>query len=670
MAKNDTVLLDGILEQRISEGTLLGDKGEAFEYFALEQILKDYDLSQDELESGQIDGRGDGGFDGFYIFINGILLESIEDFVWPKANASIEIYMISCKHHDTFLQATLDAMLATIQEFFDLAIESSNLQGTYSAELLECRFLFTEAYKKLAIGRPIISFSFVYSSRGDSNQVGESVRARASQIEALIASLFSSSVCNFTFVGASELVALYRQAKTFSLDLPFLEHLATGKDSYVLLTRLDNYWRFVCDDHGNLRRYLFDSNVRDFLGASEINKDIANSLLDDSGPDFWWLNNGVTILATSATIPGKTIQLKDIQIVNGLQTTETIYHHFKTGSTTSGGRSLLVKIIVSSDSNARDQIIRATNNQNAVDLAALHATDKIQRDIEAILESHNWYYERRRNYYRYIGKPQARFLTPVYLASASIALVLKNPRRATRLRARFMRIQESYDAVFSSNTPIEVWPAIVTIYKQTDAWLVSLSSKRHAAELFLPTWRPLLSLLAASRVLGTFAYKTRDLTKLTNTQIDHQVYEDCWEVVDYISSSHWPKRHPSFVFVRRVCLEASKRFGLRGVFDVARQDIALYHTPSQVDVEKLTPEFIADVDKLLPAQPWQQAVHIKVADALECKPHLVSIAIQMLIADKRRNIQIDGVVYDDDGNIVAADPARVPVTNIEETDSY
>ena len=186
-----------------------------------------------------------------------------------------------------------------------------------------------------------------------------------------------------------------------------MEHLATGKDSYLLLVRLEDYWRFVTDEKSNLRRYLFDSNVRDFLGTKGVNDDIARSLTDERWPRFWWLNNGVTILATSATVPGKTIQLQDIQIVNGLQTTETIFRHFKDGSAQSRDRAVLVKIIVSSDAAARDQIIRATNNQNPVEIAALHATDKIQRDIEQILEyGTTGTYQRRKNYYRNIGKPQ------------------------------------------------------------------------------------------------------------------------------------------------------------------------------------------------------------------------------------------------------------------------
>jgi hypothetical protein len=55
-----------------------------------------------------------------------------------------------------------------------------------------------------------------------------------------------------------------------------------------------------------------------------VNEDIKVTLLNIDSPDFWWLNNGVTILATGASVVGKSIQIEDIQIVNGLQTSESI----------------------------------------------------------------------------------------------------------------------------------------------------------------------------------------------------------------------------------------------------------------------------------------------------------------------------------------------------------
>jgi hypothetical protein len=263
MAKNDVILLDGIVDQRVTDGLPSVQRDEVFEFLVLEEALKDYDLSRDEIESGWTDGAGDGGIDGFYTLVNGHLLDDAENFVWPRSDASIDVWLFICKHQSTFSQAPLDSILATISELFDLSRDASELHGIYSEELLELRELFSTAYRRLSIGRPKITFHITHASRGDTGQIGESVAGRAQQVEKTIGGLFSSCSVVFHFVGASELVDSHRKSKRFSLSLPFLEHLATGKDSYVLLVRLEDYWKFVSDEMGHLRRYLFDSNVRD-----------------------------------------------------------------------------------------------------------------------------------------------------------------------------------------------------------------------------------------------------------------------------------------------------------------------------------------------------------------------------------------------------------------------
>ncbi|MDX6444066.1 MAG: hypothetical protein QOH71_1140 [Blastocatellia bacterium] len=661
MAKNDVILLDGIIDQRLAEGLPSQERDEVFEFFVLEELLKDYDLSRDEIESGWIDGRDDGGIDGFYILINGRLLEDADDFVWPRSNAAIDVWLFTCKHHSTFLQAPLDKILATIQELFDLSLGSSELRGSYSDDLLEFRALFHFAYRRLSIGRPMIKFNVVYASRGDSTLVGESVAARARQIENLISTLFSSCSVQFQFIGAAELVEFHRKSKRFSLDLPFLEHLATGKDSYVLLVRLEDYWTFVSDDNGQLRRYLFDSNVRDYLGTNQVNEDISRSLADATAPDFWWLNNGVTILATNATVPGKTIQLQDIQIVNGLQTTETIHRHFQDGSTSSRDRALLVKIIVSSDAQARDRIIRATNNQSPVEVSALHATDKIQRDIEEILERHDWYYERRRNYYRNIGKPPVRFVTPLYLASSVVALIFKNPGRATRLKSKFMRTQSGYDAIFSARFPIEIWPVLVDVFKQVDAGLANVSPRPKTRDKFIRNWRALVALIVMARRLGTFSYKLTQLLEIAQTEIKEEEITEAWDLIAQVTKNpdHTARTHN---IVRRCCIEAATRYGLLGAADVGRSDIPSFAKRLIVDDLPLSSEFMGLVEALLPPQPWKVGIHIEIASKLNCAPRNVSKAIQQLITDGKKNVQRDGVVYDSNGRILAADRAPVSPT--------
>jgi hypothetical protein len=424
------------------------------------------------------------------------------------------------------------------------------------------------------------------------------------------------------------------------------------------LVRLEDYWKFVSDENGQLRRYLFDSNVRDFLGTNQVNEDIARSLVDPTAPDFWWLNNGVTILATNATVPGKTIQLQDIQIVNGLQTTETIYRYFQGSSVSSKDRALLVKIIVSSDAQVRDRIIRATNNQSPVEIAALHATDKVQRDIEEILERNDWYYERRKNYYRNIGKPQSRFVTPLYLASSVVAVVFKNPAKGTRLKAKFMRVQSTYDAVFSAKLPIEIWPVLVSIYKQVDAGLTKILSRNTAGERFISTWRPLVSLIAVARRLKTFSYSVSQLQGLGASPLSEAEVAEAWDLIAQVSRTRGRTIRPHHALVQQCCNEAAARFGLLGQDEVGRRGI-----PSTLPApDRLSSDFVSMVETLLPKQPWKPGVHVEIASKLDCKASKVSRAIHQLISDGKRNVQKDGVVYGPDGTVLSVDPERVPYT--------
>jgi hypothetical protein len=515
VAKNDVVLVDSIVGQRVEDGLPSKDIGEVFEYFAIEQIMKDFDLSQDESEFGWIDGANDGGIDAFYVLLNGLLVQDASTFTWPKAGAQLEVWILTCKHHDTFEQAPINALFASAQELFDLSLPREKLKGKYSDDLLKMRELLAYAYKKVSIAMPQIVFRFCYVSRGDSADVATNVAARAQQLASVVESFFSSCTVRFEFKGASELVELFRRTKQFSLSLPFIEHVSAGGGSYLLLARLDAYKAFVSDESGNLRRYLFDSNVRDFLGGTRVNEDISESLKTQSAPDFWWLNNGVTILATNAALSGKTMSLQNIQIVNGLQTTESIYKHFQSEWAAPDPRTLLIKVLVSTEALVRDRIIRATNNQNSVELASLHATDKIQRDIEEILEKHEWYYERRKNYYRNIGKPLQRFVLPLYLVSSVIALIFKNPASAARVRNRLMRNPTTYASIFSDDFPLEVWPVMVGVMKMVEDELNRLRPSRGDLAIHLTTrWRGLIALICVARVFGRFDYSLTQLTGL------------------------------------------------------------------------------------------------------------------------------------------------------------
>lgn len=153
----------------------------------------------------------------------------------------------------------------------------------------------------------------------------------------------------------------------------------TQDGQYIILAKLENYCNFITDSTGKLNRHLFNSNVR------------------------------------------------NVQIVNGLQTSESIFNYFNTHGKEPDQRSVLVKILITNNPNTSKSIIYATNNQTSVNVTALRATEKLQQDIEDILKVHGIYYDRRPNYYHNQGIPESAIITPLSLASGYICLFYKNP---------------------------------------------------------------------------------------------------------------------------------------------------------------------------------------------------------------------------------------------------
>ncbi|MEO8340290.1 MAG: AIPR family protein [Nitrospirota bacterium] len=665
MAKNDLHLLDGIIDDRIVKRLPSEKRDEAFEYLAFEQVMKDFDLSMDELLSGAIDGSRDGGIDAFFIVINGHLLQDPESFIWPRTGSELHVIIITSKHHDTFKQATLDALIATLTEILNFAINESQLTGAYSQPLLRMRSNLMYAYRKLSPRLSSFSASVYYTSRGDTSKIGEEVSSRATQINALIKDYFGSCKSQFAFLGATELVELHRKIPSYKLELPFVEALSKG-ERYVVLARLSDYYTFISEG-GRLRRYLFESNVRDFMGLNPVNEDIKSTLENPASPDFWWLNNGITILASSANITGKSITATDTQIVNGLQTTESIFRHFQGGNSFSDDRCVLVKVIVSHDAAVRDAIIRATNNQTNVELASLHATDKIQRDIEDVLLMHGLFYERRKNHYANQGRTPAELVTPLYAAAGYVALVMKHPHKAASLRSKFMRSPESYEAVFSDKAPLEVWPKIVHILKRVDVELEALRPRAKGADRFLKGWRYITALLLVSESFGKYTFSAHDLATYDIALITPAAVESIWLELSHLSSSNTRKgAWTSPATILEACGQFAVKRGITGAIALpSNRSLRSTSQPQQVLRNPITDDFIEKVKAVLPQQPWKPGLRRKIKVQLKCNTSDLLAAFERLIEDGVFMRQKDGVLYDADGNVVSFDIERVDPDTLE-----
>ncbi|MCL9643061.1 AIPR family protein [Rahnella victoriana] len=663
MARNDTVLLDGIIEDRIEKNLPSNDKGEVFEYLVLEQVLKEYDLSFDEIGSGWVDGGHDGGIDGFYILINGHLLQDINDFVWPKKGADLSVYIITCKHHETYKQAVLESLISTVNEFLDFRVKNSELNGEYNEDVLRKRDEMIFAYKKSSPRLNSFKINYCYASRGESKDVGQSIISRANQIVKITEESFGQCIVKFEFLGAREIVSLFRQVPNFSLELPYLDSLSRG-ERYILIVRLKDYYDFLKNESDDtLRRYLFESNVRDFMGLNAVNEDIKLTLSNKNSPDFWLLNNGVTILSTSAQLIGQSIYMEDIQIVNGLQTSESIFRHFSNSGEDVNDRAVMIKVIVSQDEMVRDQIIRATNNQTAVEQSSLHATERIQRDIEDILLRNGFYYDRRKNFYKNQGVPRDLIITPLYLASGAVNLLLKMPHHAGRMRAKVLRSNVAYEAIFSEKIDLNIWPKISSILKKADDFLIFTRGSK-SGEGFLKKWRYILSFCAVSLSLKKFDFTAKDILRLNIDEFSSVHIPLAWAEIVKVNSnlvainSHKLNKEN----VKQILEVFNSEFGVKNINCVEKYNnvydsiTGMSRPYRNINVSE---EFINSVEVLLPPQPWKVGMNRTVIETLGCSMAQYTVAIESLVKSGRIYRQKDGVLYNLEGEVVGVDSERL-----------
>jgi hypothetical protein len=315
---------------------------------------------------------------------------------------------------------------------------------------------------------------FYYATKGD--QVHPNVRSKTERLKNTASRLFTQSKFAFHFYGAEELLTLSRKSKAETLTLQVSEAMSTVLEGTICLVRLQDYYDFIHDaDTGELRGWLFEENVRDYEGKNvEVNRGIRLTLEQPKpNEDFWWLNNGITIVATKAPMAGKTLTITDPKIVNGLQTSMEIYNYFRLHPGATSGRIILVRVIVTNNEQTRNDIIKATNSQSAIKAASLRAFSEIHYKIEQYFGAHGLYYDRRKNYYKNLKKPKDQIVSIPYLAQSVAAIILQRPSDSRGRPINLIKTESLYKRVFDEEYPVELFLECARFMKSVDAFLVS-----------------------------------------------------------------------------------------------------------------------------------------------------------------------------------------------------
>ncbi len=530
MATNDRIILDQVLDQQRQNIAPSENPTKFFEIFTAEQILKDYDLSYDEIDIGIVAGGGDGGIDSFYVFVNGDLLQDDSDFSDLRKNITIDVYVIQSKTTSGFSEAALDRLIAATDDLFNLSKPLHEYRSVYNEQLLEAVERFCIIFQTLASRFPYLRLYYYYVTKGD--EVHPNVQRKVTRLEYTIKKHFSAAEFFFNFLGSRELLQLARRTPTTTYELRLTENpiSSTGDVAYVCLVSLRDFHQFIVDSKGKLIRHIFEANVRDYQGKTQVNEEIQVSLQQPSNEDFWWLNNGITVLASRAIQSGKIIMIENPEIVNGLQTSTEIHNYFSTCNTVAEQRNLLVRVIVPNAPESRDRIIKATNSQTAIPPASLRATDRIHRDIEEYLRPFGFYYDRRKNYYKNEGKPVNRIIGIPQMAQATMAVVLKRPDTARARPSSLIKRDEEYLQLFKDTYPIEIYRACARILKKTEEFLNlhtdNLSSGDKNNIKFY------IAMVVAREILNKFDPSVSELASLAGKDIDDSFFSSAYALVN------------------------------------------------------------------------------------------------------------------------------------------
>lgn len=536
---NNKIILNGCIEQFKNDNELSTSESETFELFAISQVTKSKDFSFEDIENSIVDGGNDGGIDSIIVLIDDFIPESIEDLDGVKFSRKTQVGIIifQCKKESSFKEGSIDKLITSLPELFSLEKSEDALLVRFNPDLVGKALVAREVWKKCTIAGGQLSISLNYCAYAEKIEVSTTFKSKTKQLEDIAAKQFIGAKIEYTNFSCEELLRLYQLHKNERLSLVFKENpLSTSYKTYgigyVGTVKLADYKNFITDEDSSIRESLFESNIRHFQGTVDVNEKIKKTIQNTAEEDFWWLNNGITIIADNPSLVGTTLSIDNVQIVNGLQTSYSIFLHHD--SDYGDIRSVLVKVIINENKTTIDHIIASTNSQNPISPSLLRATDDIQREIELFFLNEGYFYDRRKNYYKNQGKPASKIFGIQTNAQAVEAILFNNPHITRSKPTSLIKDDGAYNRIFNQAYNYKIYLNCCLIAQKS----VELFRNIEVAEQksTLSNFKLHLARIVTSFVVNKSAITKDDIAEIDISNLDQTRFDSSASlIVDAIS---------------------------------------------------------------------------------------------------------------------------------------
>ena len=215
------------------------------------------------------------------------------------------------------------------------------------------------------------------------------------------------------------------------------------------------------------RNSIYSLNVRHLKKSKEgsINDQIYQTSSGTDSGIFWFLNNGITLTCKKIDVtpnpnnPGATI--KDPQIVNGLQTCETLFKAFNDNKI-KNDCSILLRVIETNNSKFMSKISISTNSQNPVTSRALYANSPEQISLKKEFLNYSFYLQTKDDEYNELLKSEkSKIVKNDLVGQAYLACFLQQPSIALSKKSQVWK--NSYDSIFIKGKPTDLILAYATL---------------------------------------------------------------------------------------------------------------------------------------------------------------------------------------------------------------
>ncbi|MFE9312038.1 hypothetical protein ACIQCF_34625 [Streptomyces sp. NPDC088353] len=204
MQNNDQRLLDRILEDQHRKLAPDKSRDDFFTFFAADKALQDWDLDNDEITDGIVDGAHDCGIDGIWTFVDErYITADAHQFLPPRAS-KIDLVILQAKNTSGYQETVIEKLHFHLPTLLDMGREEEDLIDHTNAKLLDRTRRFLHVLEELASSFPQVRIKVIYASKA-AETPHPNVRSKGDRLRRELAKITSDTSADLEYLNAADL---------------------------------------------------------------------------------------------------------------------------------------------------------------------------------------------------------------------------------------------------------------------------------------------------------------------------------------------------------------------------------------------------------------------------------------------------------------------------------